>query len=56
MTRSRRTTGVRRRGRLLAYLAVAVLPLGAGGLAAQALVTAPAAQAATTTMFTYTGG
>ena len=44
MTRSRRTTGVRRRGRLLAYLAVAVLPLGAGGLAAQALVTAPAAQ------------
>jgi len=53
MTRSRGTAGVRRR-RLLAHLAV-VLPLGAAGLAAQALAAAPAAQAAATT-FNYTGG
>src|SRR5437773_276610 len=42
------------RARLLAHLAV-VLPLGAAGLAAQALATAPAAQAAATTTFTPTG-
>jgi hypothetical protein len=46
---------VRRRGRLLARLAV-LLPLGAAGLAAQALATAPGAHAApTTATFTYTG-
>jgi len=54
MNGSGRVAGVVRRGRLLAHLAV-VLPLGAAGLAAQALAAAPAAQAATTTKFFCTG-
>jgi len=55
MNRSGRSAGGRWRGRRLAHLAV-VLPLGAAGLAAQALTTAPAAQAApAATTFTYTG-
>ena len=54
MTRTRRVAGAWRRCRLLTRLAVA-LPLGAAGLAAQAVAVAPAAQAAPTTTFLSTG-
>jgi uncharacterized repeat protein (TIGR01451 family) len=55
MNRSHQAAGARRRGRPLARLAVA-LPLGAAVLAAQALATAPGAQAAPTTItFASTG-